>query len=138
MEIMTTPNQDLVDKFFDAYVKRDFAAIKEVMAADVTWSFLGRHRLAGIKKGIDEVVAFFDAMGEIMGESNPTIEKVMVCSKDNYFMGCQHIKTNRADGNNIDHHVCVLWTIENGKITSGMHFFADPPAVDEYFNAVEP
>lgn len=135
---MKTSNQDIVDKFFDAYLKHDFTALREVMAEDVTWSFLGKHKLAGVKRGINEVVVFFDIMGEIMSKSNPTLEKLMVCSNDNYLIECQHIKTNRDDGNNIDHYVCVLWTFKDGIIISGRHFFADPPAVDAYFNAVAP
>jgi ketosteroid isomerase-like protein len=49
---------------------------------------------------------------------------------------CQHISTDREDGNNIDHYVCVLWTFENGKIISGRHFFADPKSADTFFNLV--
>ncbi len=135
---MTLSNQDLINKFFDSYFKHDFQAIKEVMADNVSWTFLGNHKLAGVKNGIIEVVTFFDIMGEIMDKSNPTVEKLIICSNDNYFIECQHIKTNRKDGNNIDHHVCVLWVFENGKIISGRHFFADPQSVDTYFNSVAP
>jgi uncharacterized protein len=131
-------NQEIINKFFDAYFKHDYNAIKEVMVDDVKWFFLGDHKLAGVKNGINEVVTFFDMMGEIMGKSNPTVEKLVTCSDDNHFVECQHIKTNREDGNNINHHVCVLWTFENGKIISGRHFFADPPSVNTYFNTVSP
>ena len=117
-------------------MKRDFEKIKEVMADDVVWYFLGRHKLAGTKKGIGEVIKFFDIMGSIMSKSRPAIEKLIVAEKENYFIESQHIKTNREDGINIDHHVSVLWTIKNGKIISGRHFFANPEAVDNYFNAV--
>lgn len=36
------------------------------MSEKVTWTFLGKHKLAGVKKGLDEVIAFFDLMGKIM------------------------------------------------------------------------
>lgn len=129
-------NQDIVNKFFDCYMKRDLDGIKNVMAADVVWYFMGRHKLAGIKNGIDEVIKFFDTMGGVMAKSRPTIEKIIVAENENYLIECQHIRTNRADGINIEHYVSVLWTIESGKIISGRHFFADPEAVDGYFNAV--
>ncbi len=135
---MTLSNQEIINNFFDAYSKHDYNSIKEVMVDDVTWFFMGDHKLAGVKNGINEVVTFFDIMGEIMGKSNPKIEKLVICSKDNYFVECQHIKTNREDGNNIDHHVCVLWTFKDGKIISGRHFFADPNSVNTYFNTVAP
>lgn len=133
---MEKTNQELVDAFFEAYIKRNKEGIKQVMDENVTWYFLGQHKLAGIKYGIDEVIAFFDKMGSIMSESKPTVDKLIIASKDNYLIECQHIKTNREDGINIEHDVSVLWTFENGKIVSGRHFFADPKAVDAYFNAV--
>ena len=98
--------------------------------------FLGRHKLAGVKKGLTELVNFFDTMAGIMKDSKPSIEKLVVSESGPYVIECQHIKTNRDDGINIDHHATVLWTIENGRIVSGRHFFADPEAVDKYFNAV--
>lgn len=106
------------------------------MDENVTWYFLGQHKLAGVKNGIPEVIAFFDKMGSIMSESKPVIDKMIVASNENYLIECQHIKTNREDGINIEHDVSVLWTFNNGKIVSGRHFFADPKAVDSYFNAV--
>ncbi len=75
-------------------------------------------------------------MGSIMSKSRPEVEKLVIGSNDNYVIECQHIKTDREDGNNIDHHVCVLWTFENGKIISGKHFFADPKSANTFFNAV--
>src|ERR1043165_7669391 len=116
-------NQDIVNKFFDSYMKRDLDGVKKVMAPNVVWYFMGRHKLAGTKNGIDEVIKFFDTMGGIMARSKPAIEKLIVAEKGNYLIECQHISTNREDGINIEHHVSVLWTIENGKILSGRHFF---------------
>jgi ketosteroid isomerase-like protein len=129
-------NQQIIDKFFESYAKRDLDGIRQVVSEDVIWYFLGQHKLAGIKKGIAELISFFDRMGAIMSQSKPNIEKLIVSEKGRYLIECQHIKTNREDGINIDHHASVLWTIENGKIIEGRHFFADPVAVDQYFTAV--
>jgi ketosteroid isomerase-like protein len=117
-------------------MKHDMDKLKEVVSEDVTWYFLGRHRLAGVKRGLKELVEFFDTMGAIMKESRPSITKLIVAENDDYVIECQHIKTNREDGINIEHHATVLWTIKNGRIISGRHFFADPEAVDDYFNTV--
>lgn len=133
---METTNQEIVNKFFEAYSKRDMNAIKQVMAENASWTFLGQHKLAGIKNGVEEIIAFFDTMSGIMSKSKPMVKKIVTGSNDNYLVECQHIKTNREDGINIDHQVCVLWTFENGKIISGRHFFADPVAADRFFEAV--
>jgi ketosteroid isomerase-like protein len=132
---MKHSNQEIIDRFFEAYKKRDFEAIEKVMANNVTWFFMGRHPLAGIKIGIAEVIDFYDRMGKIMEQSNPKVEKLIVSEKDNYLIECIHSKTNNPDGNNLDHYACVLWTFKDGKIIEGRHFFANPPAVDNYFTA---
>ena len=135
---MSKSNSAIIDKFFDAYLKHDFAAIREVMHEDITWIFMGQHPLAGVKNGIEDVVAFFDNMSAIMGSSKVKADKLVSGSNDNFLVECQHITTHRDDGNNIDHHVCVLWTFENNKIKEGRHFFADPHAADHFFAAVAP
>ena len=129
-------NQEIVNKFFEAYIKRDLEEIRKVMSEKVTWTFLGQHKLAGVKKGLDEVIAFFDLMGKIMSTSNPKVEKLVIGSNDNYLIEYQSIKTNRSDNNNIEHEICVLWTFEEGKIISGKHFFSEAEKADNFFNLV--
>jgi ketosteroid isomerase-like protein len=128
----------IIDTFFEAYAKHDFVAIRQVMLEDVIWTFLGQHPLAGVKNGIEEVVAFFDNMSAIMGASKVKADKLVAGSNDNYLIECQHITTHREDGNNIDHHVCVLWTFENNKIREGRHFFADAQSANHFFSRVAP
>ncbi|MEP6747863.1 MAG: nuclear transport factor 2 family protein [Bacteroidota bacterium] len=135
---MNTANETIIGKFFEAYSEHDFAALKDVMSEDVIWIFMGQHPLAGVKNGIEEVVAFFDNMSDIMGLSKVKVAKLVAGSNDDFLVECQHITTHRDDGNNIDHHVCVLWTFENNKIKEGRHFFADPHAADHFFSAVSP
>ncbi len=135
---MSDKHSDIINKFFEAFSKHDFAALREVMHEDVTWIFLGQHPLAGVKNGIEDVIAFFDNMSAVMGSSKVKAEKMVVGSNDNFLVECQHITTHREDGNNIDHHVCVLWTFENDKIKEGRHFFADAQAADHFFATVAP
>ena len=135
---MAQKNQEIVDAFFEAYKKHDMKAIRKVMADNVTWYFEGQNPMAGVKKGVEEVVEFFDIMAKIMEKSRPEIDKLIVADNERYFIECQHSRTHRQDDNNLDHYTTVLWTIENGKIIEGRHFFADPQAVDKYFSAVAP
>lgn len=129
-------NHKIVDAYFKAYSDHNMEAISEVMDENAVWYFIGNNPFSGIKKGIKEIIAFFDAMGKTMMSSKPTIDKVIVADNDEHFIECSHIKTNRPTGMNIDHYVTVLWTIKDGKIVEGRHFFADPIAADKYFNDV--
>ncbi len=136
MEKMTNSNLDLINKFFEAYGKRDMEALRLVLDEDAKWISLGQHPFSGVKDGFDEVIAFFDTMGAIMGGSNVRVEKLIVSENDQYVIECQHVWTNREDGHNLDHMVCVLWTFKESKIVEGRHFFADPKAGDDFFNYI--
>jgi ketosteroid isomerase-like protein len=133
---MSNANQQIVDRYFAAYAKHDFNAIRDVMDENVTWYFPGQHPLAGIKKGISEVVSFFDKVGKIMMDSKPAIEKLIVAENDDRLVECIHSRTNRDDEHNLDHMACVLWTFKNGKIVEGRHFFSDQQAINKYFESL--
>lgn len=133
---MESPNEGIIERFFEAFSKHDMRAIREVMSDKVMWFFCGNNPFAGVRNGIQEVVRLFDQMASIMADSRPRIEKLIVASNDAHTIECQRIKIHRADGIHIDHHATVLWTFHNGKIIEGRHFWADPRAADKYFTAV--
>ena len=131
---MSHPNLDIINKFFEAYGKRNLDDLRLVLDENAKWISLGQHPYSGVRNGFDEVIAFFDMMGAIMSRSNNRVEKLIVCANDNYVIECQRVWTNRDDGHNLDHLVCVLWKFEDSKIVEGRHFFSDPAAVDNFFN----
>ncbi len=130
---MANSHLDTINNFFAAYANHDMAALPEVMDNDVHWIFPGHHPLAGVKSGIEAVVSFFDAMGKIMGDSNVKVDKIITAENQEYVIECQHIQTNRKDGNNLDHHWCVLWSFRNGKISEGRHFAGDQDFAESFF-----
>jgi ketosteroid isomerase-like protein len=135
---MAHPNLDLIDRFFAAYAKRDLAGLHNVLADNATWTFPGHNALSGLKVGIDELVAFFDAVGHIMGSSHPTVEHLVLGVTEQYVVECQHIRTSRTDGPNLDQHLCRLWRFANGKIASGRHLTADQDALDAFYATLLP
>lgn len=52
---------------------------------------------------------------------------------DGYIVECQNVWTDREDGVTLDHHRCVLWKFENGKIVEGKHFAEDQYKADAFF-----
>jgi ketosteroid isomerase-like protein len=124
----------IIERFFEAYGRHDMSAIREVMDENITWHFNGSHELAGTKKGLDEVIRFYDAMGTLMGKSKPMISKLLMEENENYVIEVSDIKTNRPDGNNIHHQVAVLWSFKGNKISEGRHFFSDPEGFARYIS----
>ena len=127
-------NLNNIDKFLDDYSKHDLNAIKQELSENVKWTFPGHNPLSGTKVGINEVVDFFDKMGDLMGKSNVKVEKLVMGVNDNYVLECQHIITDREDDVNIDQHMCVLWIFENGKIVEGKHLTEDQLQADAFYN----
>ena len=133
---MTQPNLELIDRFFAAYSKRDLPALQDNLAENATWTFPGHHPLSGTQVGIDAIIAFFDAVGSVMGSSHPQVEKLVMGVDEQYVVECQHIRTNRADDPNLNQQLCVLWSFAEGKIVSGQHLAADQDALDAFYTAL--
>jgi len=57
-------NVAVVQRFYEGYAGQDMEKIREVLAEDVTWLIPGHHPLAGLKRGADEIVAFFNQLAK--------------------------------------------------------------------------
>ena len=58
------PATAVVDRMYACFAQGDMEALKrDVFAPDVEWALPGHHPLSGVKRGADEVIAFF---GELM------------------------------------------------------------------------
>lgn len=132
------PNLVLIERFFDAYGRKDLAALREVASENMTWSFPGSNPLSGKKMNLQQVVAFFDAMGILMKQSDAQMEQLVAGVNDQYVVECQHIRSNRHDGLLLDHHWCVLWRFSDGKLISGKHFSEEQAAADDFFRKLLP
>lgn len=59
------PKLTAIDEFFAAYASNDPDGIAAVLADDIEWTIPGHHPLSGTKRGIEEVLAFFAALGTV-------------------------------------------------------------------------
>jgi len=64
MNATTNPKIETTRAFFEAYAQNDRQAIAGILAEDIEWTIPGHHPLAGAKHGIDEVLAFLEALAE--------------------------------------------------------------------------
>jgi uncharacterized protein len=129
-------NLNIIDKFFEAYSKHDLKGLREVLSENIKWVFPGHNPLSGTKVGIEEVISFFDKIGEIMGKSDIEVEKLIMGANENYVLECQRIRTNREDGINFNQDMCVLWVFKDGKIVEGKHFASEQFEADIFYNKV--
>ena len=77
-------NIEVVQKFFQYYTKRDLEGMKTVLANNIHWHIPGHHPLSGIKKGREEVIAFFRKLQK----ANFKADLIILGENDNYVIDC--------------------------------------------------
>jgi len=121
-----------IQAFFTAYAAKDVAGVRDVMASDITWIIPGHHPLAGTKRGIDEVLAFFDQLGKANFKAQPLV----VTESGDYVIDHHRGWSEEAAG--LDLTWCLVFRFEAGKIKEVTNFCADQHLADLFFWKVYP
>lgn len=125
-------NLKKIQAFFAAYAAKDVAGVSAVMAPDISWTIPGHHPLAGTKRGIDEVLAFFDQLGK----ANFKAEPLVVVESGDYVVDHHRGWSDVAGG--LDLTWCLVFRFESGKIKEVVNFCADQHRADLFFWKVFP
>lgn len=123
-------NLPKISAFFSAYASKNVAAVAEVMDEDIVWSIHGHHPLAGEKRGIKEVLAFFDQLAEAGFQAQPLV----VAEEGDYVI--DHHRGWSTAGSGLDITWCLVFRFEAGKIKAVTNFCADQHKADLFFYEV--
>jgi uncharacterized protein len=123
------PNISLVRRFFAAYEDHDLDAMRdEILAPDVTWSIPGHHPLAGVKRGADEILAYFAELPR----ANFRAEPIVIAAAGDYVLDV-HRGWATHENDSLDMHWVLVYRIERGRIQEVENFAADQHAADSFF-----
>ena len=123
------PNLALVRRFFTAYADHDFEAMRnEILAPEVTWRIPGHHPLAGIKRGADEILAYFAELPH----ANFRAEPIVIAAEGDYVVDVHRGWAAYGDAS-LDMHWVLVYRVEQGRITEVENFAADQHAADAFF-----
>lgn len=125
-------NLQKIQAFFAAYAAKDVAGVREVMAPDIRWTIPGHHPLAGTRRGIDEVLAFFDQLGKANFRAQPLV----VAESGDYVIDHHRGWSDVAGG--LDLTWCLVFRFDAGKIKEVVNFCADQHQADQFFWKVFP
>ncbi len=120
-------NLTKINDFFTTYASKNVAAIRDVMADDIVWRIPGHHYLSGEKKGIDEVLAFFDELSV----ANFKAEPLVVVENNDYVI--DHHRGSSEAGSGLDLKLCLVFRFEDGKIKEATNFCEDQHKADLFF-----
>ena len=123
---------ETINRFFDAYSRKDVGAVREVMAEDIVWSIPGHHPLSGPKRGVSEVLAFFDQLARAGFQAQPLV----IAENGDYVI--DHHRGWSEAGSGIDQTWCLVFRFEQGLIREVTNFASDQHAADQFFWSMYP
>jgi ketosteroid isomerase-like protein len=127
---MSTREQKLnvINEFFAAYAEHDRERIGAVLAPSVTWSIPGHHPLSGIKNGVDEVLAFFDALAA----AGMKAETFFLEASDEYVVDV-HRGWSTAGQGEVDTTWALIWHFDNEtRVDRVINLSGDQHQMDNY------
>jgi hypothetical protein len=116
-----------IQDFFNAYASKNVAGVRSVMADDIVWRIPGHHPLAGEKRGIDEVLAFFDQLSKAGFKAEPRV----VVEQGDYVI--DHHRGWSDAGSRLDLTWCLVFRFEDGKIKEVTNYCEDQHKADLFF-----
>ncbi|MCE4557970.1 nuclear transport factor 2 family protein [Roseateles cellulosilyticus] len=125
-------NLQRVQAFFAAYASNDVAGVRAVMADDIAWTIPGHHSLAGTKRGVEEVLAFFHQLAK----ANFKAEPMVIAEQGDYVIDHHRGWSEEAGG--LDLTWCLVFRFEGGKIKEVTNYCSDQHQADIFFWKVYP
>jgi len=124
------PNIQLVERFFKAYANSDFDGMHQVMDSDVKWHIPGNHPYSGTKRGISELIQYFEKLNEFGFKA----EQIVIGVNENYVVDCHRNWSTANAPAALNAMSCLLWKIEGSKIVEVFNFPQEQNQVDDFFN----
>ncbi|MGN9843164.1 nuclear transport factor 2 family protein [Nonomuraea sp. H19] len=122
------PNVKLIRRYYAAYAKGDLDALREqFFAADIQWTIPGHHPLAGTKKGVDEVLAFFAELGRAGFRADP----IALAADGDWVIDLHRGWSTSPEG--LDITWALAFRIRQNRIVEAINFAGDQHAADAFF-----
>jgi ketosteroid isomerase-like protein len=119
----------LLQRFYACYAAGDLETIRnEILAPDVVWTIPGRHPLSGPKRGVDEILAYFDQMGTTNVRAD-----VLYMSGDETQVVDVHRGWGSSGSVSMDMLFVLYCRVTDGRISTVTAFAADQIHCDDFF-----
>ncbi|KAB2345563.1 nuclear transport factor 2 family protein [Actinomadura rudentiformis] len=127
------PHVTLIRNYYAAYAAGDTAAMRErFFAPDIMWTIPGHHPLAGTKRGVNEVIAFFEQLGRAGMKAEP----IFLAADGDWVVDLHRGWSTTPEG--LDQVWALAFRIKNGRIVEAVNYPGDQHAADAYFWRVYP
>ncbi|MEA2399581.1 MAG: uncharacterized protein QOK25_3137 [Thermoleophilaceae bacterium] len=126
-------NAAIVRRGYDAFNSADMETLTELLDEGVVWHTPGRSSLAGDHQGRDATFAYFGQLGQGTGGTFQAELQNLLADDDGNVVGIQR-NTGERDGKRLDADVCLVFKLEDGRVTEGSEHIRDLYAWDEFWS----
>ena len=124
----------LIKEFYAARARRDWGAVRELLASDVVWREAGGEDYSGEHRGRDDVTALLQQLVEVT-EGSFRLDAV------DFVATAEHVATNvrwsaERSGTRVEGYDLAVYRIADGRIASAWFYpdGFDPEALSEVFS----
>jgi len=130
---MTQTDTEILRSGYESFAAGDVPAVLAVFSDDIAWHVPGRNPMAGDYTGHDEVVGFFQMLGE---RSDGTFRLAVHDILDDGEGKLVALVTENAqrNGATLNSPAVHVWRLQEGKATSFDAFMHDDYAFDEFWS----
>lgn len=131
MSATSTDNAALVRSGYAAFASGDMALLGELFA-DTSWNHRNADRFGGVKRGFDEIGAFFGESAQLT-QGTLKVDPRSVLADGDTVAVIAHMSGTRPDGRRLDDMQVHVFTIADGRVVTVDQYVGDPEAVAEFW-----
>ena len=126
-------NAEIVRRAYHAFNTADIKTLTELFDEKASWHTPGKGSIAGDHSGREAVFAQFGRYG---GETNGSFKaelQHMLADDEGHVVGIHHNSGDR-NGKRLEVDCCIVFEVEEGRITSGREHFYDLHAWEAFWS----
>jgi uncharacterized protein len=115
---------DLIRRGYHAFNTADVAMLTKLFDPACTWETPGKSPVAGVRKGLDNVLTQFGGYG---AQTDGTFRAELLhvtADADGHVVGV-HRNTGQRKGRTLDTLCCIVFEVKDGRAVSGKETFLD-------------
>ena len=126
-------NAAIMRRAYEAFNSGDMDTLTEVFDEGAVWHLPGRSAMANDYQGREATFAYFGQLGQKTGGTFRAELQHLLADDDDRVVGIQRSSAER-DGKQLNVALCLVFRLENGRITEGVEHYRDLYAWDEFWS----
>jgi len=126
-------NAAIMQRAYEAFNTGDINTLIELFDESAVWHLPGRSSMANDYQGREATLAYFGQLAQETGGTFRAELERLIADDDDHVIGIQRSTADR-NGKQLNVGNCIVFQLEDGRITDGREHFHDLYAWDEFWS----